>query len=165
MVGLGRADLVLYDAAQSLRTQPVPEDIVIVAIDDESIAAVGRWPWRRAVVATLLHRVAAMRPRALGIDLILSESDDRDPRGDATLAAVLQAIPGAVLPVTAEARGGPLPRVLLPTQQFLDAGVRLGHVLVEPDIDGTVRSLYLREGYADKQWPAFSLVLILTQHQ
>lgn len=159
MVGLGRADLVLYDAAQSLRTQPVPEDIVIVAIDDESIAAVGRWPWRRAVVATLLHRVAAMRPRALGIDLILSEADDRDPRGDATLAAVLQAIPGAVLPVTAEARGGPLPRVLLPTQQFLDAGVRLGHVLVEPDIDGTVRSLYLREGYADKQWPAFSLVL------
>ena len=159
LVGLGRIDLVLYDAAQSLRTRPVPEDIVIVAIDDESIAAVGRWPWRRAVLATLLDRIAATRPRALGVDVILSELDDRDPNGDAALVAVLKAIPGVILPVAAQTRGGPVPQLLLPAQPFLDAGVRLGHVHVEPDTDGAVRSVYLREGFSDREWPAFSLEL------
>ncbi len=158
-VGLGRADLVLYDTVQALHARPVPEDIVIVAIDDESIAAVGRWPWRRAVVATLLDRVAATHPRAIGIDVIFSELDDRDPKGDAALAAVLRATPGVVLPVATQAHGGPFPHILRPAQPFLDAGVRLGHVHVEPDTDGTVRSLYLREGYPGMQWPAFSLVL------
>ena len=79
LVGLGRIDLVLYDAVQSLRTRPVPEDIVIATIDDESVAAVGRWPWRRAVVAMLLDRIATAHPRAIGVDVILSELDDRDP--------------------------------------------------------------------------------------
>jgi len=159
MVGLGRIDLVLYDAAQSLRERPAPDDIAIVAIDDESIAAIGRWPWRRAVLATLLDRVAAGHPRAIAVDVILSETDDRDPKGDAALAGVLAANPGVILPVAAQARSGPVPQVLLPAQPFLDAGVRLAHVHVEPDSDGAVRSLYLREGYAERQWPAFSLAL------
>lgn len=159
LVGLGRIDLVLYDAVQSLRTRPAPEDIVIAAIDDESVAAVGRWPWRRAVVATLLDRIAATHPRAIGVDVILSELDDRDPKGDAALAAVLRATPGVVLAVAAQAHSGPFPEVLLPAQPFLDAGVRLGHVQVEPDSDGAVRSLYLQEGYSARQWPAFSLAL------
>ncbi|MBE0623716.1 MAG: CHASE2 domain-containing protein, partial [Burkholderiales bacterium] len=159
LVGLGRVDLVLYDTLQSLRKRPAPEDIVIVAIDDESVAAVGRWPWRRAVLATLLDRIAAAHPRALGLDVILSELDDRDPGGDAALAAVLKANPGVVLPVAAQTRSGPVPQLLLPAQPFQDAGVRLAHVHVEPDTDGAVRSLYLREGFADGVWPAFSLAL------
>ena len=48
-VGLGRMDRQLYDFAQSLRKRPVPAEVVIVTIDDESVAALGRWPWRRAV--------------------------------------------------------------------------------------------------------------------
>ena len=159
LVGLGRIDLVLYDAVQSLRTRPAPEDIVIVAIDDESVAAIGRWPWRRAVLATLLDRIAATRPRAIGVDLILSELDDRDPKGDAALAAVLKANPGIVLPVAAQTRGGPVPQILIPAQPFLDAGVRLAHGHVEPDTDGSVRSVYLREGFFNRQWPAFSFAL------
>lgn len=158
-VGLGRADLVLYDIAQSIQSRPAPENVAIVAIDDESLAAVGRWPWRRAVLATLLDRVAAARPRAIGVDVILSELDERDPKGDAVLAGVIKGMSKVVFPVTAQSRGGPRPELLLPARPFLQAGVRLGHVLIEPDADGTVRSLYLYEGYADRPWPAFSLVV------
>ena len=159
LVGLGRIDLVLYDAVQSLRTRPAPEDIVIVAIDDESVAAVGRWPWRRAVLATLLDRIAAAHPRAIGVDVILSELDERDPKGDAALVGVLKAAPGVILPVAAQTRSGPAPQMLIPAQPFLDAGVSLAHVHIEPDADGAVRSLYLQEGFSDRQWPAFSLAL------
>ena len=159
LVGLGRVDLVLYDAAQSLRSRPAPEDIVIVAIDDASIAAVGRWPWRRAVLATLLDRIAAAQPRAIGVDVILSELDDRDPQGDAALTAVLRANPGLVLPVAVQTQGGGTPQILPPAQPFVNAGVRLAHAHVEPDSDGAVRSVFLREGFAEGQWPAFSLAL------
>jgi CHASE2 domain-containing sensor protein/signal transduction histidine kinase len=163
MVGLGRVDLVLYDTAQSLRTRPVPDDIAIVSLDDESIAAIGRWPWRRAVLATLLDRIAAAGPRAIGVDVILSELDDRDPAGDAVLARVLKDIPGIVLPVVVQTRttSGPggAPEALFPARPFLDAGVRLAHAEVEPDQDGAVRSLYLLEGYADTQWPALSVAV------
>ena len=158
-VGLGRADLVAYDTAQSLFPRPVPEDIAIVAIDDESIAAIGRWPWRRVVLATLLDRVAKAKPRAIGVDVILSELDERDPRGDVVLTGVIKGMSTMVFPVVAQSHGGPLPQVLLPAQPFLQAGVRLGHAQVEPDVDGTIRSLYLYEGYADRPWPAFSLVV------
>ena len=53
-----RADLAVYDAA--LPTAPAPQDIVIVAIDDHSVAQLGRWPWRRALHAALLDRLRAL---------------------------------------------------------------------------------------------------------
>lgn len=158
-VGLGRIDRQLYDTAQSLRSRPVPADIVIVTIDDESIAAMGRWPWRRAVMATLLDRIAALDPRAVGIDVILSEADDRDPSGDVALARVLKKLPGGVLSVVAVGREGGEPEVMLPAQPFAASGVTLAHTHVEPDADGVVRSLFLQEGFTDRQWPAFSLAM------
>ena len=49
---LWRTDLAFYDAASA--GGPAPDDVVIVAVDDPSIAALGRWPWRRALHAALL---------------------------------------------------------------------------------------------------------------
>ena len=51
---LWRADRLVYDTGLSLWTRPPPDEVVIVAIDDASIEAIGRWPWRRSVHATLL---------------------------------------------------------------------------------------------------------------
>jgi len=56
-----RLDMSLYDAA--LPTGPAPTDVVIVAIDDASIAELGRWPWRRALHAALLDRLRSMGAR------------------------------------------------------------------------------------------------------
>jgi len=165
-VGLGRIDRQLYDIAQSLRSQPVTSDIVIVTIDDESIAAIGRWPWRRAVLATLLDRISAMQPRAVGFDVILSEEDERDPRGDAALATVMKSVPGLVLSAVAVGRDGAGPELLLPAPPFVEAlsgnkEGRIAHTHVEPDPDGVVRSLFLQEGLENQQWPAMSLAMAM----
>src|SRR5262245_11177018 len=90
VVGAGnltwRLDQTLFDAGLSLtRRDPAP-DIVIVAIDDESLAAIGRWPWPRSVHATLLEKLAGAGTRAIGFDLLLTEADP-DPAQDALLAA------------------------------------------------------------------------------
>ncbi len=159
MSGLGRADQTLYDAAMERLSQPAPEDIVIIAIDEPSLARIGRWPWRRAVHATLIEKVAAAKPRAIGIDLILAEPDARDPEGDRALARALQSHSRIVLPVLMEVRAGSVPEALPPAPIFSTGAVHLGHVHVETDSDGIVRSLFLEEGSSKRKWPAFSLAM------
>jgi HD-GYP domain-containing protein (c-di-GMP phosphodiesterase class II) len=48
---------------------------VVVALDDESLARFGRWPWPRARVAELLARIAAQHPASVGIDIIFAERE------------------------------------------------------------------------------------------
>jgi len=52
---------------------------VVVALDDESLARFGRWPWPRALVAELLARIAAQRPASVGIDIIFAERERPGP--------------------------------------------------------------------------------------
>jgi CHASE2 domain-containing sensor protein len=93
-----RADRVVYDFGLSTWSRPSPPGIVIVAIDDASVDAIGRWPWPRAVHSTVLDRLAQARPRAIGLDLILSEPDP-DPAQDRLLALMLRRASPVVLPV------------------------------------------------------------------
>jgi HD-GYP domain-containing protein (c-di-GMP phosphodiesterase class II) len=48
---------------------------VVVAVDDESLARFGRWPWPRALVADLLARISAQHPASVGIDVIFAEHE------------------------------------------------------------------------------------------
>ena len=57
--GLEHIDLALTDQFSRLSEQAVSPDIVIVAIDDKSLAEIGRWPWRRAFHAAALDRITA----------------------------------------------------------------------------------------------------------
>lgn len=53
--------------------------VVIVAVDEASLAAYGQWPWPRQRVAELVHRIMASHPAALGIDIIWPEYDASSP--------------------------------------------------------------------------------------
>ena len=52
---------------------------LVVDIDDDSIAALGQWPWSRTVLATVIDRLAAMGAAAIGLDIIFSEPDRTSP--------------------------------------------------------------------------------------
>lgn len=52
---------------------PVAPEVLIVAIDDESLREGGRWPWSRALVARLVDRIAAGNPAVIGMDLFQAE--------------------------------------------------------------------------------------------
>jgi adenylate cyclase len=53
--------------------QPASPQVVIVAVDNASIAKIGRWPWPRPVMAELLHRLSAAGPAVIGFDVVQSE--------------------------------------------------------------------------------------------
>jgi HD-GYP domain-containing protein (c-di-GMP phosphodiesterase class II) len=54
---------------------------LVVALDDDSLALYGRWPWPRALVARLLMRVAEQKPASVGIDAIFAEPELRGNLG------------------------------------------------------------------------------------
>jgi len=140
-----RADLAVLDLAITGQAHPARNDIVIVAIDDASIGVLGRWPWRRSVLATLVDHIQADQPRAVGIDVILSEPDIRYPSDDAELARAVARAGNVIVPVVAEAVSGGA--VLRGPMDGLLA--RVGHINMAVDTDGVARQVYLREGDGD----------------
>jgi adenylate cyclase len=50
--------------------------VVLVAIDEKSLAEVGRWPWSRGVMAELLKRLASYEPIVVGLDVVFAEPSD-----------------------------------------------------------------------------------------
>ncbi len=140
-----RTDLEIFDAA--LPTAPAPADVLIVAIDDASIAALGRWPWSRAVHASLLDRLREYGARAVALDILFTEPDPNSPEGDIALARAMKRGPPTVLPLLADLRGSTqIPRERLPIPILAQAAAGLGHADLEVDRDGIVRSVFLREG-------------------
>ncbi len=92
-----RIDLFVYD--MRMRVQPAVMDprIVILNIDERSLAEIGRWPWNRDVVAQLVDQLTAhYHVRAVGFDVVFAEPDTSS--GYATLEALahgaLKDIPG-----------------------------------------------------------------------
>lgn len=72
-----------------MRVAPaVPADprVVIVAIDEASLARVGQWPWPRRVMASLMDRLADGDVRVVGLDMLFAEPDRLS--ADALLAAL-----------------------------------------------------------------------------
>jgi CHASE2 domain-containing sensor protein len=72
----GRWDDSTYDfllrAART--TKPGPE-VVIVDVDERSLATVGQWPWRRDVIGRLVSRLRDGGATAVAIDVIFAETD------------------------------------------------------------------------------------------
>ena len=127
-----------------LGAEPHP-DIVIVAIDDKSLGAIGRWPWDREVMAGLVRRIAEGSPRVLGIDVNFPESAP----GDEELAQALEQDFPIVLPAEAVleipgrfSRRAPLTALstLLPVSILLEKA-ELGITNTPPDPDGIVRRI------------------------
>lgn len=152
-----RLDQTLFDAALRITGRAASPDIVIVAIDDESVAAIGRWPWPRGVHATLLERIVGAGPRAIGLDLLLAEPD-ADPAQDAALGAALRKAGNVVLPVAFVA-GPDGVREMLPVAALRDAA-RLGHIDAELDADSILRSAWLRAGPGAPSRPHFALAML-----
>ena len=120
-------------------TQPVTADIIIIDIDEESLAAIGQWPWPRSVHSELLRQVEGAR--AVGFDVLFTEPSGVGVQDDEVLAAASASFSGTVvLPAVIDEQSG---RVAYPITALRDQSVT-GFVNTVPDRDGVVRSVPLR---------------------
>ncbi|MBI2205845.1 MAG: adenylate/guanylate cyclase domain-containing protein [Candidatus Rokubacteria bacterium] len=87
------ADQALYDQHLRIRgPRPGHEAVAIVAIDEPSLRAIGRWPWPRSVLADLITKLTEAGVAAIGVDIILNEPEQS---GELRAARILRERLGA----------------------------------------------------------------------
>jgi serine/threonine-protein kinase len=125
-----------YDLGVRMTSKSPSERIAVIAIDDQSIANIGRWPWPREVQATLVDKLAEAKAKVIGNTTFFFE-----PQKDPGLAYVekMLALYGKAYPAGSPdvAEVGEIGRLLNEASVALNSDVRLaasvqraGNVLV-----------------------------------
>lgn len=148
-----RIDDTLYDLVAELRAAPPSDRILLVAIDDASLAAIGQWPWRRNVHGEAIRKLAAAKPAAIAYDVLFTEPG-RSAGEDAELSAALRRA-RVVLPVLFDAPGanGHAFDTVLPVRPIASAAAGLGQVALPHEADGTARAGLLEVDDGIRRWP------------
>lgn len=155
-----RLDHALYDLHMRHWQYAPGNDVVIVAIDPGSLAALGRWPWPRTVHARLIDRLTAAGVRGIGLDVTVAEPDVEQPQNDQVLAAAIARNGHVAMPVFAEAQElGGMPAEILPIPAVAKAAAGMGQVDVGMDDDGIARGAYLMAGLGNPYWPSLALAV------
>lgn len=128
-----------------------PDDIVLVVIDEASIARYGRFPWQRVLTARALDTISSAQPKAIGLDVLYSEPAIAED--DAALADSIKragnTVVAAQLTEITDQSGAPSVRWLRPLPLIETAAAGVGHANVSTEADGEARELSLRK--ADDQ--------------
>jgi CHASE2 domain-containing sensor protein/signal transduction histidine kinase len=148
---LVRFDNLVYDHALRLDRQPSSGEILLVAIDEESLGRVGRWPWPRDMHARLIDALGQAKPRAIAYDVLFLEpgpETDDERLG----AAIARAGPLFVpLAIAAPGRNGAAFDALEPIPAVRTAASGIGHVNLNVDPDGVVRRAALAFGSGEQR--------------
>lgn len=123
--------------------------IVLLAIDDGTVARYGPLPLSRSRLAAGLNRLAQFRPRVLALDLLLSEPTHT--ADDQALAHALDQFQSVILSAALQSDAAANPKWILPLPS-LAASHEVGHVHTEPDADGVVRSELLLKANQEKRF-------------
>lgn len=122
----GRLERPLYDFAGTTTSRQPSSQIAIIAIDEQSIANIGRWPWPRDIHARLIEQLAAAKARTIVHTLFFFE-----PEGDPGLGFIRKM--KDVLGTEGEAASAPsatheqLARVMAEAETALDTDGRLAN--------------------------------------
>ena len=159
--GLRFVDNKLLEANFSLFGRQATADLVIVAIDAESLEEVGTWPWPRDYHARILETLLDAGAERVAFDVDFSSASTVD--GDARFAQALRrAGPRAILPVFKQYRQGTAgePGIILtePLPPFRDKAA-LASVSVRPDRDGVVRRVDIQQPWKDGTIPFLAATL------
>ena len=101
---LERIEAAATDLRMAFRgTRTPPGRVTVVAIDDETVRADGSYPVSRATLAKIIDVVAALRPSAVAVDLLLV--DPGDAADDARLAQALGRVPSVIAAAAVYAGG------------------------------------------------------------
>ncbi len=135
---LGRARSAVSDLLFIPRD--VPSTIAIIAIDEQSIQALGQWPWPRVVFARALEKLQSAS--VVGIDVNFKEPSRIGSADDRVFSSALRTTKVPVVLASEMQADGVLIR---PISEFASASFQ-GIANVTIDTDGIARVIRLRRG-------------------
>jgi adenylate cyclase len=176
-------DLKALDLRFTLRGGRVPTNaVVIVGIDERSLARLGRWPWPRSRIAELVERLTGYGARTIAFDAVF---DQADAPNDAAFAAAIRNSgrvvlgeffafdepPTANVPVFPElsvrdrgaggiARLRKATAIHWPVPALASAAADIGHVNMLPDVDGGFRRAPLAIRLDDAVAPSLAVAAV-----
>ena len=170
----------LRDRYLRLQTSDAAEPrILVVDIDETSLASVGPWPWPSDRIADLVEILLTdYQSRGVALDILLPKAGN--PAGDARLAALAAHAPlvlaqafdysqtrpellreGVLGGAVVSAAPAATATGYLANHATLAASARhIGNIGFIPDADGALRRLPLLTRYRERTYPALSLALI-----
>lgn len=176
---LGQVEHTLKDSLWRNNVLSQPEKrLLIVDIDEDSLAQIGPWPWPRAILADLLEALVSQGGvQAIGLDMVLPSPADSS--GDTRLQAISQQAPvvwgqvfdlierpQAIASGTPSEGSGPWSGQFSRATGYLanHAGLAqspcTGQISSVLDADGVVRRLPLVVGWQTTQHLSLSLAML-----
>ncbi|WP_377701859.1 CHASE2 domain-containing protein [Pseudoduganella sp. UC29_71] len=152
--------------------------MVVIDIDEGSLAAHGPWPWPRERIASLLEELIGFyQARGVALDLVLPEAAGAD--GDVRLGMLARYGP-LVLPQAFDFNGGLALRVgaltggvpaaaadgavrasgYIANHAGLAQAAHIGNIGFIPDQDGMIRRLPMQTWFEGRRYPTLSLALL-----
>jgi EAL domain-containing protein (putative c-di-GMP-specific phosphodiesterase class I)/CHASE2 domain-containing sensor protein len=161
LIGFGEvAEDWLRVARNSFHRHAASGDIVLVDIDDRSLAEVGRWPWPRSYYAGLSDRLTKAGANRIFFDLMFEGATN--PRDDRSFSAALARSKPAVLAVRvrtgARSGGGVVPVALRPYPPIA-AQAQLATVSMHYNYQNAIWRLPYFASYDGQVIPSFSAKL------
>jgi CHASE2 domain-containing sensor protein len=178
-----------YDVRMGLLAQQtmISGDIVIVGVDDDSLnrlePVVGRWPWPRAVMASVLDYCS--QASVLALDILYAEHDWQYSLSDDAFVSTVQESGNVIAaiygtdqlvatsqtdtlkafafpdPAIGSAEEGAFRHVIAPFPELLDALAGVGHVNAQKDRDGVARTHMLTISADGKVFPSLAFASVL----
>ncbi len=179
---LRRPDLALFDTWQSLRAHHPSPQIVVVGIDEKSIARIGPTPWPRNEFVPLVERLSKAGAKVIGFDYTFGALE-REAANNRVFAEAMRAAhnvvfgyefmdvgdpspPGQAPSGAVQANAlprvrdlvPPAPRLIEPEPALAEAAAGLGHVYTAAsEEDGRIRALTLLIRHGDQAYPSLAL--------
>ncbi len=125
-----------------------PGEIVVVAIDEASIARFGRFPWPRGLMARALDKLSAAQPKAIALDVLYI--DPVNETDDGALAEAIARAGNVVVAAQLTDSGGRAVW-LRPLPAIEESAAGVGHVNIATGFDGVARTLPLRQADDEAQ--------------
>jgi serine/threonine-protein kinase len=184
LLGIGQTfQLKIQDIWYGVRgdRNPSPQ-VVIVGIDGKSLnAQEERWPWPRDAYVPLIEKLTAAGAKVIGFDIafskvteqdaalagamlehgnvvfgmVFNDAGDRSPPSGAPPPEVLnQAVPPFDVRFLTVV---PAPGVEPPAPALAEAAAAVGHVVLLPSLDGTLRRIPTLIRHGDRAYPSFAV--------
>jgi CHASE2 domain-containing sensor protein len=151
---IGTLERRFYDFASTSTTRQPSDRIAVIAIDDQSIANIGRWPWPRDVHAKLIDQLTAAKAKTIVHTAFFFE-----PQVDPGLVFIRKIKDALGAPVDGTAPSEQIGKLIADAEVALDTDAVLaaslqkaGNVLIP-----SVFTLGEQQGNPDNPLPAYAL--------
>ena len=155
---IGTIERRFYDVASTSTSRQPSDRIAVIAIDDQSVANIGRWPWPRDVHAQLIDKLSAAKAKTIAHTVFFFEP--QTDRGLVFIRKMKETLgPVADAPQGSGALTEQLVKVIAEAEAALDTDAKLATSMTQA-ANVLIPSVFVLgepQGKPDKPLPAYAL--------